>query len=129
LSFHPCLPCCWNHYKQQGLFAPRALLRFLATTDPADSLSSSTDFPVSPVIRFPCSADFTTGRGGLLQLLSMTLSPCCPYQPRRSVCAASVLASHHTAFAPNVWARPSGCSFRGHMGSLALRPGDSLTIL
>jgi len=32
-----------------------------------------------------CSADFATGRGGFLQLLSMTLSPCCPYQPRRSV--------------------------------------------
>src|SRR5579863_6388584 len=45
-------------------------------TDPAESLSPSTDFPVSPVIRLPCSADFTTGRGGLLQLLSMTLSPC-----------------------------------------------------
>jgi hypothetical protein len=55
------------------------------TTDPAESLSPSTDFPVSPVIRLPCSDDFSTGRGGFLQLLSMTLSPCCPYQPRRSV--------------------------------------------
>src|SRR5664279_2803595 len=78
-------PLCWSHYKQQGLFAPRTLLRFLANTDPAESLSPSTDFPVFPVIRFPCSADFSTGRGGSLQLLSMTLSPCCPYQPRRSV--------------------------------------------
>jgi hypothetical protein len=65
--------------------APRTLLRFIATTDPAESLSPSTDFPGSPVIRLPCSADFSTGRGGSLQLLSMTLSPCCPYQPRRSV--------------------------------------------
>jgi hypothetical protein len=81
----PCLPCCWSRYKQQGLFAPRTLLRFLTTTDTAESLSPSTDFPVSPVIRLPCSADFATGRGGFLQLLSMTLSPCCPYQPRRSV--------------------------------------------
>jgi hypothetical protein len=35
--------------------------------------------------QIPCSADFATGRGGFLQLLSMTLSPCCPYQPRQSV--------------------------------------------
>src|SRR5271168_2131476 len=81
----PLPPFLLEPYKQQGLFAPRTLLRFLATTDPAESLSPSTDFPVSPVIRLPCSADFPTGRGGLLQLLSMTLSPCCPYQPRRSV--------------------------------------------
>src|ERR1039458_785152 len=74
-----------SHYKQQGLFAPRTLLRFLATTDPAESLSTSTDFPGSPVIRIPCSDDFSSGRGGFLQLLSMSLSPCCPYQPRRSV--------------------------------------------
>jgi hypothetical protein len=38
---------------QQGLFAPRALPRFTATADPSATLSPSTDFPVSPVIRFP----------------------------------------------------------------------------
>src|ERR1039458_4906569 len=41
--------------------------------------------PGTPGYTASCSADFATGRGGLLQLLSMTLSPCCPYQPRRSV--------------------------------------------
>ena len=61
--------------------APRTLLRFLATMDPAESLSPFTDFPVFPVIRFPCSADFAAGRGGFLQLLSMPLSPCRPYHP------------------------------------------------
>src|SRR6516164_4005865 len=40
---HPCLPYCSNLCKQQGLFAPRTLLRFSATVDPSDSLSSSTD--------------------------------------------------------------------------------------
>ena len=35
----------------QGPFAPRTLLRFIATADPAATLSSSADFPVSPVIR------------------------------------------------------------------------------
>jgi len=44
--------------------------------------------------------------------------------------AASVLATLHAAFARKVRARPSGCStFEAIMGSLALRPGDSLTIL
>src|SRR5689334_11724431 len=41
----------WRHCKWQGPFAPRTLLRFLATPDPAATLSSSADFPVSPVIR------------------------------------------------------------------------------
>ena len=36
---------------QQGPFAPRALPRFNATTDPAATVSSSVDFPVMPVIR------------------------------------------------------------------------------
>src|SRR5262245_12304188 len=40
----------WRHCKWQGPFAPRTLLRFLATPDPAATLSSSADFPVSPVI-------------------------------------------------------------------------------
>src|SRR5215469_8106424 len=35
----------------QGPFAPRTLLRFIASTDPAATLSPSADFPGSPVIR------------------------------------------------------------------------------
>src|SRR5260370_8664466 len=61
LSSHPCLPFCWSHCKQQGLFAPRALPRFAATTDPSATLSPSTDFLVSPVIRFPFLHQFLTG--------------------------------------------------------------------
>src|SRR6202140_5793119 len=37
--------------KWPGPLAPRALRRFVATTDPAAPLSSSADFPVWPVIR------------------------------------------------------------------------------
>ena len=51
LSSRPCRPLCRRHCKWQGPFAPRALLRFIATTGPSDSLSSLADFPVSPVIR------------------------------------------------------------------------------
>jgi hypothetical protein len=39
-----------NH-SQQGPFAPWSLLHFLATSDPSDSLSSWSAFPVFPVIR------------------------------------------------------------------------------
>src|SRR5207248_6081917 len=98
------------------------------TTDPAASLSPSANFPVLPVIQLPCSADFSTGRGGFLQLLSMSLSPCCPYFP----------AEVFRRFSP--WDAPcclrlksAGSAFRARifevtMGSLTLRPGDSLTI-
>src|SRR5580704_1665759 len=116
----PLPPLCWSHYKQQGLFAPRTLLRFIATTDPAESLSPSTDFPGSPVIRLPCSADFSTGRGGSLQLLCMTLSPCCPYQPRRSVSPRQSLRRSMLPSPKNGRLGLRVLSFRGHMGLLAL---------
>jgi len=37
---------CRRSYEQQGPLAPRALLRFIATTGPTATVSSSTDFPV-----------------------------------------------------------------------------------
>ena len=39
----------------------------------------------APEHRFPFSADFATGRGGLLQLLSASLSSCCRCNPARVV--------------------------------------------
>jgi len=51
LSSRPCLPCGRRRYKQQGSFAPRALPRFDATSNPSVTLSPSIDFPVEPVIR------------------------------------------------------------------------------
>jgi len=49
---HPCLPVSQRKCKQQGPFTPRTLLRFFATMGPSATLSSSTDFLGSPVIRF-----------------------------------------------------------------------------
>src|ERR1017187_7880898 len=40
--------------------------------------------PISRLSRLydlPCSGDFSPGRGGLPQLLGMSLSPCCRYHP------------------------------------------------
>jgi hypothetical protein len=94
--------------KQQGSFAPRTLLRFCATMSPSETLSSSTDFPVFPVIRFPCSADFAAGRGGFLQLLSMSLPSCCRYHPARVSRRISQPATIHAAFTLQLGARPLG---------------------
>src|SRR6185312_2000145 len=70
--YHPaCLPSCRKHLTHQGPFAPRALLRFIASTGPSDSRSTSIAFPVLPVIRptfFRCFVP--PGRDGSLQLLS-----------------------------------------------------------
>src|ERR1700745_3448224 len=87
MLFEPC--------KQQGLFAPRTLLRFSATVDPSDSLSSSAVFPVFPVIRLPASVHFWYGTRRvspvawcvLATVLSLYPRQCEP--PRQSVCDVS----------------------------------------
>ena len=48
----PLPPWVSENCKQQGPFAPRTLLRFRATMGPSATLSPSTDFLGSPVIRF-----------------------------------------------------------------------------
>ena len=65
----------------------------------------------------PCSADFSMGRGGLLQLLSMSLSPCCRIPPRRDEVAVSFrFRLPMLPFAPWLRARPSVQTiFRGHI--------------
>ncbi len=69
------------------------------------------------------------GRGRFLQLLDMPLSPCCPYHPAGVACRLGQPATCHAAFARKRRARPPELVFsRPPVGSLALRPGDSLTI-
>src|SRR5262249_33003665 len=90
---------CWRLRKWQGPFAPRTLLRFVATTDPAATLSSSTDFPVSRLYGLPCSDDFAPGRGGLLQWPYMSLSPCCRFHPAEVSIRIGQSSAAHAAFA------------------------------
>src|SRR5215469_12572590 len=106
---HPCLPFCRSHCKQQGLFAPRALPRFLATAGPSAALS--------PFRRLPGSASYTVsllpsisrpGRVGFLQLLSASLSSCCRSTPARVSRRVGQFATFHTAFASGRKARPLG---------------------
>jgi hypothetical protein len=54
----------------------------------------------------PHSTDFSVGRGRLLQLLGMSLSPCCPYYPAGVVGRFSQPATNHAAFARRRRARP-----------------------
>ena len=59
---------------------------------------------------------FMAGRGGLLQLLDISLSPCCPYHPAGVSCRLGQPATCHAAFAPKQGARPPDLIlFRGHL--------------
>src|ERR1700687_2989943 len=46
----------------------------------------------------PCSGDFSPGRGGLLQLLGMSLSPCCRFHPTEVVCRVGQISAPQAAF-------------------------------
>src|SRR5262245_28537771 len=116
---------------QQGPFAPWALPHFIATTDLAVTVSPAVDFPVVPVIRLRCSIGFSMVRGRLLQLLSTSLSSYCPYPPRRSVAPYQSACVASCCLRLTIESSASRVYFlsRPPLGSLALRPGDSLTIL
>jgi hypothetical protein len=54
LSSHPCLPLLTPTSVQQSSFRSTGITRFIATASPAAAVSSSPDFPGSPVIRPTC---------------------------------------------------------------------------
>src|SRR5450631_4028250 len=56
--------------------------------DPAESLSPSTAFPVFPVIRLPCSADFATGRAGFSSCLARPCHRAVPTTPPKLLAAS-----------------------------------------
>ena len=100
----PLPPWVSENRKQQGPFAPRTLLRFLATTGPSATLSSSIDFLGSPVIRLPAPPISRRDEEGFS--LSASLSSCCRLTPRQSVPSLQSVAPVHVAFALSVRARP-----------------------
>src|SRR5207244_6251971 len=59
-----------------GHYSPSSLLR---TQPPPSRLRPTSRF--RRLYGLPCSDDFAPGRGGLLQLLGMSLSPCCRSHP------------------------------------------------
>ena len=98
----------------------------LLRTHPSPSRLRSTS-RLSRLYDRPCSGDFAPGRGGLLQLLGMSLPPCCRFHP------AEVKEPHRSDFGSPMPPSPYGCrlGLRGYAlsgplsRSLSLRPGDS----
>src|SRR5208282_2888258 len=127
LSSRPCLPCGRRLYKQQGSFAPRALPRFDATTNPSVTLSPSIDFPVEPVIRSTLLRRFRAGARRASPVARHVLVTVLSLPPRRSVGAASIRFRLPMLPSPSGW----GLGLRGYslsrplLRSLLLRPGDS----
>ena len=110
------LPSLWSETLQTaGLLRSTGVTPPQRYSNPSVTLSPSIDFPVEPVIRSTCSDDFSSGRGGLLQLLGMSLSPCCRFHP------AEVLEPHRSDFGSPCRLRPpvggsafGATHFRGH---------------
>ena len=74
--------------------------------------------PTSRVRRLyglPCSGDFAPGRGGLLQLLGMSLSPCCRFHPAKVSSRVGQISAVHVGLRPSVAGSALGDThFRGH---------------
>src|SRR5580693_5848370 len=83
LSSRPCLPLRRRRCKWQGPFAPRTLLRFIASTDPSAALSSSADFPGSPVIRSTLLRRFLAGTRRVSPVAQHVLVTVLSLPPRR----------------------------------------------
>src|SRR5271154_1862303 len=104
-----------------GRYPASTLLR----THPSPSRLRSTS-RLSRLYDLPCSDDFSSGRGGFLQLLGMSLSPCCRFHPAEVTSRVGQCSAGHSAFALRMQARPSGIlTFEATTRSLLLRPGDS----
>ena len=116
---------------QQGPFAPRALPRFNATTDPAATVSSSVDFPVMPVYTTYLAPDMAAwDEDGFSSCLACPCHRAVPTTPPEEYVSSASLRHDPTAFVPDQWTRPLGLFLSGPpSGSLVLRPGDSLTAL
>src|ERR1700675_1722988 len=99
---------CWRHCKWQGPFAPRTLLRFIATANPAATLSSSADFPVSPVIRPTLLRRFRAGTRRASPVARHVLFTVLWLPPRRGEIRIGQSSAAHAAFALQLKARPSG---------------------
>src|ERR1700694_2254879 len=105
----------------RGHYSASSLLR---TQPPPSRLWPTSRF--RRLYGLPCSDDFAPGRGGLLQLLSMSLSPCCRFHPAEVNIRIGQSSAAHAAFALRLKARPSEILiFEATMRSLLLRPGDS----
>ena len=116
---------------QQGPLAPRALPRFKATTDPAATVSSSTVFPGAPVIRSTLLRRFLDGTRTASPVAWHVLVTVLSLPPRQRDTSHQLVCDVPCCLRPEGEDSASGVYFVSGppLGSLALRPGDSLTIL
>ena len=116
---------------QQGPFAPRALPRFNATTDPAATVSSSTDFPGAPVIRPTWLQTFLPGTRTASPVAWHVLVTVLSLPPRQRDMTHQLACDISCCLRPTRGDSASEVHFLSGppMGSLTLRPDDSLTAL
>ena len=117
LSSRLCLPCCQSRYKTAGPLPSTGVTRLPRYYQPLrHPLACQPISRCSRLYDLPCSADFSTGRGGLLQLLSASSSPCRRYHPARVSQRFSQSALRHAAFVLRKRTRPPDlmCS-RGYL--------------
>src|SRR6516162_9255956 len=126
LSSRPCLPYVGDiaNGRARSLHGHYSASSLLRTQPPPSRLRPTSR--CRGLYGLPCSGDFALGRGRLLQLLSMSLSPCRRFHPAEVNSRISQCSAAHAAFAPRLLARPSGLLiFEATMRSLLLQPGDS----
>ena len=75
-----CRRCSDNTNRRVPLLRGRYSASLLIRTHPPPSRRRSIS-RLSRLYDLPCSGDFAPGRGGLLQLLGMSLLPCCRFHP------------------------------------------------
>ena len=97
--------------------------RLLRTHPPPSRLRSTSR--LSRLYDLPCSGDFSPGRGGLLQLLGMSLPPCCRFHPAEVRSRFDQISAPHAAFTLQLRARPSGLLTFEATFAFTVRPGDS----
>jgi len=130
LSSAPASPTATGTALQQGSFAPRTLLRFSATTTIHHHLVVS-HFPgLAGYMTYPAPSISRWDEDGFSSCLACPCHRAVPNTPPECLIASVSIAMIHAAFAQQMRARPPvpGVS-RPSMGSLTLRPGNSLTIL
>src|SRR5208337_2148146 len=99
-----------------GRYSASSLLR---TQPPPSRLRPTSRF--RRLYGLPCSGDFSPGRGGLLQLLGMSLPPCCRFHP------AEVLEPHRSDFGSPCCLRPTvGGSAFGATHLVAVELGSAV---
>src|SRR6476620_2099387 len=95
----------------RGRYSTSSLIR----THPPPSRRRSIS-RLSRLYDLPCSGDFSPGRGGLLQLLGMSLSPCCRFHPAEVMVPCRSDFGTPCCLHPTVAGSALGAThFRGHI--------------